>query len=71
MGGESSIFGAMGGAVLLVLLGSYALGLGAGEQLFYGTAIVLAILLMPQGLAGIVQGWTKRLAMRKLSGNGG
>jgi branched-chain amino acid transport system permease protein len=71
VGGESSIFGAMGGAVLLVLLGSYALGLGAGEQLFYGTAIVLAILLMPQGLVGIARGLVKRLSTRKLSGNGG
>lgn len=71
VGGQSSIFGAMGGAVFLVLLGSYALGLGAGEQLFYGSAIVLAILLMPQGFVGIVEGWTTRLKMRKLSGNGG
>jgi branched-chain amino acid transport system permease protein len=60
VGGESSIFGAIGGAVILVLLGSYALGLGAGEQLFYGGAIVLAMLLMPQGLAGLArQAWRR------------
>jgi branched-chain amino acid transport system permease protein len=55
VGGESSIFGAMGGGIILVLLGSYALGLGAGEHLFYGGAIVLAMLLMPKGLFGLAE----------------
>jgi branched-chain amino acid transport system permease protein len=36
------------------------LGLGAGEQLFYGGAIVLAVLLMPQGLAGLIDRWRRR-----------
>jgi branched-chain amino acid transport system permease protein len=71
VGGESSIFGAMGGAVFLVLLGSYALGLGAGEQLFYGSAIVLAILLMPQGFVGIVKNWQLRRRTAKLTSVGG
>ena len=60
VGGESSIFGAIGGAIVLVLLGSYALGLGAGEQIFYGGAIVLAVLLMPQGLVGLIARWRGR-----------
>ncbi|MEY4099767.1 MAG: hypothetical protein RL300_938 [Pseudomonadota bacterium] len=55
VGGERSIFGAIMGAVLLVLLGSYALGLGAGEQLFYGGAIVIAVLLMPNGIYGMLE----------------
>jgi len=69
VGGESSIFGAVGGAVILVLLGSFALGLGAGEQLFYGGAIVLAVLLMPKGLAGLVEKLLRKLGPVKL-GNG-
>jgi branched-chain amino acid transport system permease protein len=61
VGGESSVFGAMAGAIILVLLGSYALGLGAGEHLFYGGAIVLAMLLMPSGLAGLAtKAWARR-----------
>jgi branched-chain amino acid transport system permease protein len=53
IGGESSIVGPVVGAIVLVLLGSYALGLGAGEHLFYGGAIMLAMLLMPRGLVGL------------------
>jgi branched-chain amino acid transport system permease protein len=46
-----------------VLLGSYALGLGGGEHLFYGGAIVLAMLLMPDGLTGLAEKlWRKRAA---------
>jgi branched-chain amino acid transport system permease protein len=63
VGGQSSIFGAASGAVILVLLGSYALGLGGGEHLFYGGAIVLAMLLMPDGLTGLAEKlWRKRVA---------
>jgi branched-chain amino acid transport system permease protein len=62
VGGESSIFGAISGAVLLVLLGSYALGLGAGEHLLYGAAIVLAVLFMPSGLVGVAEGAWRRLS---------
>jgi branched-chain amino acid transport system permease protein len=61
VGGESSIFGAISGAIILVLLGSFALGLGAGEQLFYGAAIVLAVLLMPKGLTGLLQKYMRRV----------
>jgi branched-chain amino acid transport system permease protein len=53
VGGESSIFGAIAGAIILILISSFALGLGAAEQFIYGGAIVLAMLLMPQGLAGL------------------
>jgi branched-chain amino acid transport system permease protein len=85
VGGESSIFGAISGAVILVLVGSFALGLGAGEQLFYGAAIVIAVLLMPQGLSGLLKKFVRKVprvqlgndvsleqkAARKLSSNGG
>jgi branched-chain amino acid transport system permease protein len=66
VGGESSIFGAILGAVLLTLLGSYALGLGGGEHLFYGAAIILAVLFMPSGIVGL---WAKPVA-RAVSSRG-
>jgi branched-chain amino acid transport system permease protein len=53
IGGESSIFGAVGGAIILVLINSYALGLGAAEQFVYGGAIVLAMLFLPRGVVGL------------------
>lgn len=53
VGGEATILGPIVGAVLLVVLGSYALGLGGGEHIFYGGAIVLAVLLMPEGVIGL------------------
>ncbi|HYM98862.1 MAG TPA: branched-chain amino acid ABC transporter permease [Aestuariivirgaceae bacterium] len=66
VGGQSSIVGAVGGAIIFVLLGSYALGLGAAEPLFYGSAIVLAILLMPDGLAGVFDRVLRKLAPVRL-----
>jgi len=62
VGGESSIFGAVAGAIILVLISSFALGLGAAEQFVYGGAIVLAMLFLPQGLAGLP--WRKCLPAR-------
>jgi branched-chain amino acid transport system permease protein len=56
VGGEDSIVGPLVGSVLLVLLGSYALGLGGDEHIFYGAAIVLAVLLLPQGITGLLRG---------------
>ncbi|SAK94493.1 branched chain amino acid ABC transporter inner membrane protein [Caballeronia temeraria] len=67
VGGESSIFGAVAGAIILVLLGSFALGLGAGEQLFYGAAIVLAVLLMPKGLTGLLDKFVRKVPRVKLA----
>jgi len=65
VGGEKSLFGAAGGAVVLVLLGSYALGLGAGEHLFYGGAIILAMLLMPEGLFGMAGKLCQRIGLKR------
>jgi branched-chain amino acid transport system permease protein len=53
VGGENSPFGPVMGAVLLVALGSVAIGMGAGEHVFYGAAIVISVLLLPNGVAGI------------------
>lgn len=62
IGGESSLFGAVAGAIILVLVSSFALSLGAAEQFVYGGAIVLGMLFMPQGLAGLP--WHKWLTRR-------
>lgn len=71
VGGESSIAGAVVGAIVMVLLGSYALGLGTGEHLFYGAAIVLAVLFLPNGLVGLAQKAFRKLAPPRSSRPGG
>lgn len=61
VGGEGHIGGAIVGAVGLTLLAQYALGFGAYEHIFYGGAIVLAVLLLPMGIVGWVQKlWARR-----------
>lgn len=55
VGGEDHVVGPLVGSVLLVALGSYALGLGGQEHIFYGAAIVLAVLMLPNGITGLVQ----------------
>lgn len=54
VGGEDSPLGPVTGAILLVLLSSVALGLGAGEHVFYGLAIILSVLLLPKGVVGLL-----------------
>lgn len=56
VGGEDHPVGPIAGAVLLVLISSFALGMGGGEHIFYGMAIVLSVLLMPKGIMGIAAG---------------
>jgi branched-chain amino acid transport system permease protein len=53
VGGEDIVVGPLVGSVLLVILGSYALGLGGQEQIFYGASIVLVLLLFPNGITGL------------------
>jgi len=60
VGGEGHILGAALGATLLTLLAQYALGFGAYEHIFYGGAIVLAVLLLPDGLFGLPRRWRER-----------
>lgn len=60
VGGEGHLLGAALGAVLLTLLAQWALGFGAYEHVFYGGAIVLAVLLLPLGLYGLPQQWRRR-----------
>ena len=65
VGGEDNVVGPLVGAVLLVILGSYALGLGGQEHIFYGAAIVLALLLLPHGITGLF-----RRGLAALAGKG-
>jgi branched-chain amino acid transport system permease protein len=55
VGGESHIAGPILGASVLTLLAQVAMGFGPYEHIFYGTAIVIAVLLMPDGLVGIIR----------------
>ena len=55
VGGESSVIGAIIGAVLLTVLAQFALSFGPFEHIFFGGAIVLAVLLMPNGIYGLLQ----------------
>ena len=64
VGGEDSVFGPIAGAVLLVLLGSVAMGMGTGEHIFYGAAIVLAVLAMPKGIVGLMIALGRRALRR-------
>lgn len=54
IGGEDFFLGPIVGAVLLVALSSYALGLGGEEHFLYGGAIIIAVLLMPKGVLGML-----------------
>ncbi|CKI02018.1 branched-chain amino acid ABC transporter permease [Achromobacter xylosoxidans] len=60
VGGESHILGAVVGAVVLTLLGQFALSFGPYEHIFYGAAIVISVLLMPGGLIGLGRHFNKR-----------
>lgn len=65
IGGEGHITGAIVGAVGLTLLAQYAMGFGAYEHIFYGGAIVLAVLLMPDGLVGLVRRLRRERTLRR------
>jgi branched-chain amino acid transport system permease protein len=54
IGGEASYLGPILGAVLLSLLGQYVLQFGQLESIFYGVAIMIATLLMPGGIHGVL-----------------
>ena len=64
VGGEDNIVGPLVGSVLLVVLGSYALGLGGDEHIFNGAAITHAVLLLPNGITGLLSGRRKPSAAK-------
>lgn len=73
VGGEHHPLGPVAGAILLVLLGSFTMGLGASEHIFYGAAIVIAMLLLPGGVMGLLRGRftsarTRRAAIARPNG---
>lgn len=54
IGGERHILGAILGATVLTILGQIALRFGTHEHVFYGAAIIFAMLIMPNGLLGLI-----------------
>lgn len=60
VGGEQHSLGPIAGAALLVLLASLAQTFGSSEHIFYGAAIVIGVLFLPDGLTGLVADWWKR-----------
>ncbi len=69
VGGEAHILGAVLGAIVLTLLAQYALGFGAYEHIFYGAAIVIGVLLLPNGLFGLAQRMVPARRRARGSGN--
>lgn len=69
VGGEDSIYGPIIGSVLLVSLGSYFLGFGGMEHIFYGGAIILSVLLLPNGIIGLWRQTRARKAARPSVGS--
>ena len=67
VGGEQHAAGPVAGAILLVLLGSLAQGFGGSEHIFYGAAIVIGVLFMPQGVTGLAARLRKRWAAARLT----
>jgi branched-chain amino acid transport system permease protein len=61
IGGEEHMVGALLGAAFLTLLGQYLMGVGAHERIFFGGAIIIAMLVMPQGLTGLALQLGRRL----------
>lgn len=55
LGGENDPVGPVLGAVVLTLLGQYLLRYGHLEHLFYGTAILVAMLVLPDGIIGVLR----------------
>ena len=55
VGGEERPMGPILGAILLVFLSSISLLFGGGDHIFYGTAIILSVLILPKGLIGLIE----------------
>jgi branched-chain amino acid transport system permease protein len=68
VGGEEHPLGPVAGAIVMVLLGALAQSFGTNEHIVYGAGLMLAVLFLPRGLAGWVQGVLARrtpMAARK------
>jgi branched-chain amino acid transport system permease protein len=62
IGGDSHVMGSVIGAALLTLLGQELQGTGSLEHIVFGGAIVLAMLILPDGLWGGGQRLLRRLS---------
>ena len=55
IGGQSHAAGTVVGAVLLFALAQLAILYGAQDMLIYGAALLVAMLLMPEGIVGLAR----------------
>jgi branched-chain amino acid transport system permease protein len=55
LGGESDPAGPVLGAIVLTLLAQFLMRYGHREHLFYGTAILLGMLVLPNGVLGVLK----------------
>lgn len=60
IGGEAHVSGAIVGAIALTLLNQYVISFGHYEHLLFGGAIVIAMLLLPKGLLGLIDRITSK-----------
>jgi branched-chain amino acid transport system permease protein len=61
IGGERHVMGPVLGAIFLTVLGQYVLTFGALEAIFFGAALVIAMLVLPEGLLGLFDAAMRRL----------
>ncbi len=64
VGGEISILGAIAGCVLISFAPEWLRFLGQGYLTAFGIGIILALILLPNGLAGAIQSLRSRFAAR-------
>jgi branched-chain amino acid transport system permease protein len=75
IGGETHFAGAIVGAILLTLLNQYVISFGHYEHLLFGGAIVIAMLVLPNGLMGLIDrvtaglGWTRQPVSSQAGGH--
>lgn len=67
IGGEAHVSGAIIGAVALTLLNQYVISFGHFEHLLFGGAIVIAMLILPNGLLGLIDRATARFTVPRTS----
>ena len=63
IGGETHVTGAIVGAVALSLLNQYVISFGHYEHLLFGGAIVVAMLVLPKGLLGLIDRMTRKTSL--------
>jgi len=69
IGGEKHVAGAIIGAIALTLLNQYVISFGHYEHLLFGGAIVVAMLILPNGLIGLIERLTEFYGARRSGGS--